>query len=363
LEPFIALETTRGCPFSCVYCEWGGGINTKIYKKPIEVVKKDIDTIVDLGFKSCYLTDANFGVFFERDMEIYQYAFEKKLKLTDVSTFKSKDLKKRIELIDSWFNIVGENKEEVKTFLGISTSHIPNISIQSISDEAMKVAKRTDLCFHDKIKLSEYIKKKCEKNNYPIPNIEMILGMPGSTKEDFYDEMILFWNFKSKNERYDYMVLPDSEINNDTYKEKYKIKTIKVLDDIMDEEGLPDNNTLYKNKTLTFETIVSCYSFSEEDFKEMWFMNICTSYLLNNIYCDMQVFFDVKTFMKKCYAIIQKMDDFKVITEEINDIFDEKTPPKSIRKIGGKFKKNYVEEFLEKNKLILKSELLWKINK
>ena len=30
MEPFIILETTRGCPYKCVFCEWGGGINTKI---------------------------------------------------------------------------------------------------------------------------------------------------------------------------------------------------------------------------------------------------------------------------------------------------------------------------------------------
>ena len=30
MEPFMILETTRGCPYKCVYCEWGGGTGTKI---------------------------------------------------------------------------------------------------------------------------------------------------------------------------------------------------------------------------------------------------------------------------------------------------------------------------------------------
>ena len=41
MEPFIILESTRGCPYKCVFCEWGGGINTKIYKKDVSIVKRD----------------------------------------------------------------------------------------------------------------------------------------------------------------------------------------------------------------------------------------------------------------------------------------------------------------------------------
>jgi hypothetical protein len=168
LEKFIALETTRGCPYSCVYCEWGGGIGTKVYKKPTDIIFQDIDAIIELGLNSAYLTDANFGIFFERDIEIYRYAYKKGLRLTDVSTFKSKDLNKRIELIDAWFEIVGNDAGFQRDRNGISLSKIPNVAIQSISDEAMRIAKRSDLTFSDKIKLSEYIRDKCSQKKILI---------------------------------------------------------------------------------------------------------------------------------------------------------------------------------------------------
>jgi len=159
------------------------------------------------------------------------------------------------------------------------------------------------------------------------------------------------------------MVLPDSEINNDVYREIYDIKTVKVIDDIIDEEGIDDSNELYKNKFITFETIVSCHSFSEEDFKEMWFMNIATSYLLHNIYIDMKDFIDTKNFMKLCYSAIEKLDDFKIIQNEINDIFSIDTVVSIYGEISTENRKKAVEEFLEKNKLLIKSEVLWTINK
>jgi hypothetical protein len=361
LEKFIALETTRGCPYSCVYCEWGGGIGTKVYKKPTDIIFQDIDAIIELGLNSAYLTDANFGIFFERDIEIYRYAYKKGLRLTDVSTFKSKDLNKRIELIDAWFEIVGNDAGFQRDRNGISLSKIPNVAIQSISDEAMRIAKRSDLTFSDKIKLSEYIRDKCSQKKYPYPNIEMILSMPGSTKEDFYREAVIFWNFNSRNERYDYMVLPDSEINNKIYQELYSIKTVEVIEDLVDEEGPSDTTQFYKNKKITFKTIISCHSFTEEDYKEMWFMNITTSYLLYKIYPTFQHAITPPEFLKMCYNIIINIEDFKPIKKYIDDLFDTNTPPKSIRKINGRSKKEVVDNFLESNKMLLISELTVRI--
>jgi putative methyltransferase len=361
LEPFIALETTRGCPYSCVYCEWGGGIGTKVYKKPLEIVKQDIDIITQIGFKSAYLTDANFGIFYERDVEIYRYAHNRGLTLTDVSTFKSKDLEKRIKLIDSWFDIIGTNTHFSKEYNGVSVSLVPNISIQSISDEAMKVAKRSDLGFNDKIKLSQYIQKKCSNHNYPYPNIEMILAMPGSTLDDFYQEMDLLWNFNSRNERYDYMVLPDSEINKKTYQELYSIKTVDVINDMVDEESRVDESPLYKNKKMLFKTVVSCHSFTIEEFKEMWFMNICTEHLLYKIYPMFKSLTIPSKFTKMCYDILVNINDYSEIKNYIDDLFNDLSAPKSIKKINDKFKKNTIDEFLTKNKSILVNELTLKL--
>ena len=117
-------------------------------------------------------------------------------------------------------------------------SVVPTVSIQSISDEAMKVAKRKDLSTADKLKLSQHIEKRCREEGFPIPALELILAMLGSTLKDFYDEVEIIWNFKAWGSfRHDYMFLPDSELNNEEYKEKYKIETVEVYSDIVDEDG------------------------------------------------------------------------------------------------------------------------------
>jgi tRNA A37 methylthiotransferase MiaB len=366
LEPFVVIETTRGCPYKCVYCEWGGGIGTKIIKKDIELVKRDILALKKAGFRDAYLTDANFGAFEERDVAIFKFAWDHKFNLTDISTMKSKDLNRRKRLIDSISNIVGKGPEKHSVSEGGTDmwgnteyiSVIPAVSIQSVSEAAMKIADRVDLSLKDKLELSKYVNHMCSKEDYPIPAVELILGMPGSTLDDFYTEANILWDFKAWSSfRHDYMFLPDSRLNSKEYKEKYQIETVEVYSDIVDEDGTDNWHNLYKNKRTYFKTIKSCFSFTPEDMYEMWFMNNATNYLLKNIYPMLENYASPKEFAKEAYNVINTIEGFDDIYQEIVDILNPNTPPKSIRKLGDNFRAKTIEDFLVKNNIILKSEI------
>lgn len=366
IEPFIVLETTRGCPYKCVYCEWGGGIGTKIIKKSMDLVKRDILALKKAGFRDAYLTDANFGAFEERDISIFRFAWENKFNLTDISSLKSKDLNRRKRLIDSISSIVGKGPEKHSTSDGGTdmwgdteyVSVIPTVSIQSISEEAMKIADRVDLSYKDKLELSKHINYMCEKEGYPVPALELILGMPGSTLDDFYTEMNIIWDFKAWTSfRHDYMFLPDSRLNSNEYKEKYKIETVEVFSDIVDEDGTDNWYDLYKNKRTYFKTIRSCYSFTAEEMHEMWFMNNASNYLLREMYPVLEQYVSPKDFTKTAYVVINTIDEFEKIRAQIVDLFDPNTEPKSIRKLGENFRGVTIENFLKKHSILLKSEI------
>lgn len=368
MEPFVVIETTRGCPYKCVFCEWGGGIGTKIIKKPLDIVKRDILALKAAGFRDAYLTDANFGAFEDRDIDIFAFAWNNGFSLTDISTVKAKSLTRRKRLIDKWFDIVGPAtapaSQVEETDMWESTERIsivPTVSIQSISAAAMDIAERTDLSTADKIELSRYINKKCHEQGYPIPALELILAMPGSTIQDFYDEMEIIWNFKAWNSfRHDYMFLPDSELNSPDYKERYKIETVEVYSDIVDEDGVDNWNSLYKDKKTYFRTIRSCFSFTSDEMVEMWFMNSAANFLLQNIYPAYQHIISPGDFAKVCYNVIKTLDEFEAINKEIYDIYNPATPPRSIRQLSGQFRVNTIEQMLKNNILIIKSEVATK---
>lgn len=370
LEPFIVLETTRGCPYSCVFCEWGGGIGGKIIKKEMSVVKQDIDMLVAAGFVTVFLSDANFGVFEDRDIEIFRYAFDKGLLLSDISTVKSKDLTRRKRLVDAWFDIVGPKNvksSEAENLVCLELNYqsaVPMVSFQSISDEAMKVANRIDLHYLDKLKLTEHIKLKCKEYNFPEPPLELILGMPGSTLEDFYDEFELMWNIKCWGSfRHDYMIMPDSELSNPDYLRKYKIQSVKVYTDLVDGKDIENKSgseIWSPNKKNYFRTISSCYSFSTQDMCQMSFMNIAGNFLLEHIYSMFEDTFTPTQFAKKCYSIITELDGFTELYSELEKIYDPTTEAMNIKRLNGVLRVEAIYNFLETNRVIITSQVFVK---
>lgn len=368
MEPFISFETTRGCPYRCVFCEWGGGIQTKILKKPMDVIHRDIRAMKRAGYRDAHLSDANFGVFEERDIEIFRFAWEDVgFSLSDVSTVKARNYERRKRLVDAWFNVIGPRAEKDTdsnsgTDMWAETRHVsvvPTISFQSVSEEAMKIADRTDLSLENKIKLSKHIKEQCEQYGYPAPSLELILAMPGSTIEDFYTEVELMWNLKTWNSfRHDYMFLPDSRLNSQEYKERYNIETVEVFSDIVDEGGADNWHSLYRDKKSYFKTIRSCFSFTAEEVHEMWFMNSATNYLLKHMYPSLENMVTPPVFAKTCYEAISSLPEFEPIYEDIVDIFNPETPPRSIRRIGNRFRAAVIEEFLKTNSLLIQAEVV-----
>ena len=72
------LETNRGCPFKCSFCDWGT-LGSKVRLFPMERIKAEMDWIADHGIEYVYCADGNFGLF-DRDEEIAEYIIELKKK-------------------------------------------------------------------------------------------------------------------------------------------------------------------------------------------------------------------------------------------------------------------------------------------
>lgn len=63
------LETNRGCPYGCTFCDWGSATRSRIRTFGLERVTAEIDWIAAHGFEHLLLADANFGIL-ERDREV-----------------------------------------------------------------------------------------------------------------------------------------------------------------------------------------------------------------------------------------------------------------------------------------------------
>jgi len=229
--------------------------------------------------------------------------------------------------------------------------HIP---IQTMSDQALIDARRLDLSIHDKIELGRYIKKRADENNMITPGVEMIMAMPGSTLEDFYNEFDLLYDFEALTDhRYDYMVFPDSEVSNPEYINEFNIKLVEVYSDNIDEDNVECIGPLYKDRKTYFNTISSCYSYTLNEICEMYFMNYAGPQIIEDHYNTYEGEFKVSTFIKCGYRACSILHGFDYIMSEIRDIYDPSTKPKNINTIGHKERTRAITNFIKNNKTLL----------
>jgi hypothetical protein len=66
----VTLETNRGCPYQCTFCDWGGLIASKMKKFDLHRIEDELKWIVQQKVGSIFIADSNLGIFFERDKKI-----------------------------------------------------------------------------------------------------------------------------------------------------------------------------------------------------------------------------------------------------------------------------------------------------
>jgi len=157
------LETNRGCPYACTYCDWGSATYSKIKKFNIERVLKEIEWFGQQQIEYLFIADANFGIFPERDQEIAQ-------KLADVKN-----------QYNGYPRSINANWQKNSNIASVDISKILGsrgftVSAQSMDLDVLKAVRRDNMKVNNLKELFDY----CHEQNIPTYT-DMILGMPNET--------------------------------------------------------------------------------------------------------------------------------------------------------------------------------------
>jgi radical SAM superfamily enzyme YgiQ (UPF0313 family) len=170
------LETNRGCPYACTFCDWGSLTYNKVKKFELERVFAELEWI---GRNKCdfvSITDANFGIFPERDDLIADklIAVQKEYDNPKAYTISWAKNQKR-EIVDIVKKLINEGGAKI----GL------NLSVQTLDENVLDIIKRKNL----EMNKIEEVFDMCEANNIPLYT-ELILGLPGESletwKKNFY---------------------------------------------------------------------------------------------------------------------------------------------------------------------------------
>ena len=239
------IETNRGCPYQCTFCDWGGLTANKMKKFSLQRVFDEIDWCDRNGnVEFLYIADSNFGIFKKRDIEISKKIFKMNNKPEYVYTNFTKNSNET----------VFEIQQHLGSCAGIT------FSMQSMNPATLKAIKRENM---ESNNIQKLFKMSFEKKiNYYV---ELILGLPEETKESWIDGICKLLDYGMDN----YFVVYNAAIIENTelaevQAQQYEIKTVKRkaylmgIDDVISEY----DEIVRETKHMSQEDIVDSFMFS-----------------------------------------------------------------------------------------------------
>ena len=205
------IESARGCPFSCAFCEIGERYYVKV-RTSYNKAKKEIEWLAQNQIE--YVNDAssNFGMFHELDYDLAMYVKSIKEKFGYPHAYRVTWAKGKADKV----------LDIAKIFEDAAAQKGMTIALQSMNEGVLKAIKRKNI---DGGKLREFIDMYEGENIASY--VELIWGLPEETLETFVDGVcqIMEYGYHNYLDIHLMMLLPNAPIGSQQYIEKYGIKT------------------------------------------------------------------------------------------------------------------------------------------
>jgi radical SAM superfamily enzyme YgiQ (UPF0313 family) len=205
----VTLETNRGCPYGCTFCDWGSATTSKIRKFDIDRVYGELEWCSRMKVQSVSQADANFGVF-ERDVAIAEKVGELKRATGYPEAFGGSYAKNSTRYLQKIIKVMAE--------ADILTQGV--LSLQTMDDNTLAVIKRSN------IKVDKYDALANEMRNARLQlSVELMMGLPGATLESFIEDLQQCIDRDIQARINHTTMLVNSPMNSPDYRAEHKIET------------------------------------------------------------------------------------------------------------------------------------------
>ena len=213
VEFLAVMETVRGCPYACAYCD-DGAVLCRVRAFPEERAMAELMWFANHGIFGLGAADSNFGMF-ERDERLVDEMVRLHNERGAFTAFQASYAKKsndRVFRITKKLNDCGMNKGATLSFQSLDPQTLKNIRRENISVESFTAL----------------------LNRYNAAGIatysELILGLPGETPESFFRGIDVLLNAGQHNAIYIHNCewLPVSAMAEPAFAKEHGVRAVRV---------------------------------------------------------------------------------------------------------------------------------------
>jgi|TARA_R110000796_G_scaffold98538_2_gene206034 radical SAM superfamily enzyme YgiQ (UPF0313 family) len=204
------IETNRGCPFQCTFCDWGGTTFSKIKKFNLQRITDEIEWFGRNEVELITNADANFGIFKDRDTDITDVLIDTKAKYGYPMIFDTNWSKNTNDTCVS----LAQRMLDAKMMRRFTAA------VQSMNPDTLKAIKRVNL---DGAQLDNVAYTAKERG--VSVSTELIIGLPEETYDTWREGVIKLMKDNFIIEAHPLSMLPNSHMSHPSYKKQYGLKT------------------------------------------------------------------------------------------------------------------------------------------
>ncbi len=211
----VTLESNRGCPYGCTYCDWGSATLSRIRKRPMEDVLGEVDWCGQNGALTINMADANYGIF-QRDVEIAEQVVEIKKRYGIISGFGANYAKNTVKHLTPIIKMMIDN--------GVVAPAV--LSLQTMDEATLDAVERSNIRIERYDELAVEFRRLGQRLV-----IELMIGLPGSTTTSVENDLQECLDREVETRANTTIMLVNSPMNQPEYREKFNLKTRVAVND------------------------------------------------------------------------------------------------------------------------------------
>ncbi|HXM69757.1 MAG TPA: radical SAM protein, partial [Thermoanaerobaculia bacterium] len=206
------LETNRGCPFQCTFCDWGSAVASAVRCFDDARVRAEIEWLARQDVEYVFCCDANFGIL-PRDVGIAEHVAAVHRATGRPVTFVTQATK----------NATERSYRVQKTFAESGVQGAVTVSLQSLDPHALELVKRSNISIASFMELL----RRYARDGIPTYT-DMILGLPGETYDSWANGLstLVASGQHGRIAFYSCSVLPNAEMGDPAYQRLHGMRLV-----------------------------------------------------------------------------------------------------------------------------------------